>query len=181
MGQVLAEIDQALAEWLAGQHVFFVATAPRADSGHLNCSPKGGDTFRVLGPHEIAYLDLTGSGIESIAHIQENQRIVLMFCAFTGPPKIIRIHGRASVVYPDDPRYQALSSQFVPIPGARLIVHVDVTRVSQSCGFGVLLMDFRSDRDALQKWASQRTSAELIEYRRKKNAASIDGLPGYRG
>src|SRR5262245_16275670 len=102
MGKLFESLTPELQEWLAQQKIFFVATAPLAPGGHVNCSPKGGDTFRVLGAREVAYLDLTGSGIETVAHLQENGRIVMMFCAFSGPPKIVRLHGTGHVIYPND-------------------------------------------------------------------------------
>jgi hypothetical protein len=145
----------------------------------VNCSPKGGDTLRVLGEREIAYLDLTGSGIETIAHLQENGRIVIMACAFEGPPKIVRLHGRGEVVYPTDPRHGLLATAFPPQAGARAIIRVVVDRISDSCGFGVPLLEFAAERDQLARWTEQKGAA-LRAYRREKNARSIDELPGYR-
>src|ERR1700742_1900268 len=119
MGRVLEKIEPELAEWIARQKVFFVATAPLSANGHVNNSPKGGEAFRILGPMEVAYQDYTGSGAETVAHLQENGRIVIMFCAFTGGPKIVRLHGRGTVVEPDHERYEDLASRFPPNPGTR--------------------------------------------------------------
>jgi len=177
MSKVRDCIDEALATWMGEQHVFFVATAPLAAEGHVNCSPKGGDCFRILGPMEVAYLDFTGSGAETVAHLQENGRIVLMFCAFDGKPNIARLHGKGTVILPGDPRFAEWSARFTPNPGARAIVHVTVTRVSTSCGYSVPLLDFREDRDVLDRWAAAKGEQGLHDYRAEKNAASIDGLP----
>ena len=178
MSKVRSEgIDSSLGEWLQAQHVFFVATAPLSADGHVNCSPKGGDAFRVLGPWSAAYLDYTGSGAETIAHLQENGRIVLMFCAFDGKPNIVRLHGNGTVIAAGTPRYSEMERLFPMNPGARTLIHVEVTRVSTSCGFSVPLMDFRTDRDQLDRWAVSKGSEGLAAYRAEKNAASIDGLP----
>lgn len=178
MGKTLDSIDKETAEWLEAQPVFFVATAPLSAEGHVNCSPKGGDCFRVLGPLEVAYLDYTGSGIETVAHLRENGRIVLMFCAFSGRPEIVRLHGTGQVIAADHPDWERLSSRFPPNPGARAVVRVQVERASTSCGFAVPLMEYTADRDVLDKWAHKQEQAGLVEYRAKTNARSIDGLPG---
>jgi hypothetical protein len=177
MGKVLECIDTELAAWMRQQHVFFVATAPLAQDGHVNCSPKGGDCFRVLGPLEVAYQDYTGSGAETAAHLRENGRIVVMFCAFDGKPNIVRLHGRGELLTPDQADYEALAAQFPPNPGARAIIRVQVARVSTSCGYSVPTFDFRADRDILDKWATAKGEEGLAEYRRTKNVVSIDGLP----
>jgi hypothetical protein len=179
MGQIYESISPELSEWLARQRVFFVATAPLDGGQHVNCSPKGGDTFRILSGNEVAYLDLTGSGIETIAHLQENGRIVLMFCAFEGPPKIVRLHGRGAVVYPGAPDFEALRGRFPEFVGTRSIIRVAVARVSDSCGFAVPFMDFVEHRDALDRYAEKKGPAELAQYRQRRNQASIDGLRGY--
>jgi hypothetical protein len=170
-------IDDELARWLGRQHVFFVATAPLAGDGHINCSPKGGDCFRVLGPSEVAYVDYTGSGAETVAHVRENGRIVIMFCAFTGKPEIVRLYGRGEAILPGDSRFDTLAPHFPGNPGARAIVRVEVSRVSTSCGYSVPRMDFRENRDTLDRWAQSKGPNGLIEYRAQKNTASIDGLP----
>jgi hypothetical protein len=174
-----ADITPDLADWIARQHVFFVATAPRSPDAHINLSPKGGDAFRVLGPLEVAFHDYTGSGIETVAHLRENGRIVIMFCAFDGPPKIVRLHGQGTVIAPCDARFAGLAQLFPPNPGTRSIIHVAVTRVSDSCGYGVPLMDFRTDRDTLDRWAIGKGEGGLRAYRTAKNQRSIDGLLGF--
>lgn len=180
MSKTLESITPDLRDWLRQQHLFFVATAPRDEEAHLNCSPKGGDSFRVIGDHEVAYVDLTGSGVETISHLQENGRIVVMFCAFSGPPKIVRLHGQGSVLYPGTPEFAALAKHFPEHPGTRAIIRVRVSRVSESCGFAVPRFEFIEDRDTLDKWAEQKGRDELTAYREKKNKQSIDGIPGYR-
>src|SRR6195952_5781466 len=147
MGKVFAEIDDKLASWISRQHMFFVGTAPAGAQGSINVSPKGmGGTFAVLGPQTVAYLDYTGSGTETIAHLRENGRIVVMFCAFDGPPRIVRLHGRGEVLEPASPDFTALASRFPPRPGVRAVIRIRVQRVSTSCGFAVPLMDYRADR-----------------------------------
>ena len=180
MGKIFDRIDDELRQWLAEQKVFFVATAPLARDGHVNCSPKGGDTFCVLGDTEVAYLDLTGSGIETAAHIQENGRIVVMFCAFAGPPKIVRLHGTGEVIYPNHTGFRGLSDRFPDHSGARAIIRVAVTRISDSCGFGVPLLDFVARRDVLQEWCEKKGADGLAACRMTKNKVSIDGITGYR-
>jgi hypothetical protein len=174
------KLEPDLRDWIAQQKVFFVATAPLAGNGHVNCSPKGGDTFRVIGDREVAYLDLTGSGIETISHLQENGRIVVMLCAFEGPPKIVRLHGTGKVVYPGDPDYADLAGRFPNYAGARAVIRVKVERICESCGFAVPLLDFVDHRDALDKWADKKGPEGLARYRIEKNRASIDGVSGYR-
>jgi hypothetical protein len=180
MGKIYDALTPDLRAWLALQKLFFVATAPLAAAGHVNCSPKGTDTFRVLGEREVAYLDLTGSGIESVSHLQENGRIVLMFCAFEESPKIVRLHGRGEVIYPDHPDYSGLSERFPPRVGARSIIRVTLTRISDSCGFGVPRLDFVEQRDAMDRWAEKKGPEGVAAYRREKNQLSIDGIPGYK-
>lgn len=178
MSKQIDSIDNELRDWLHAQHVFFVATAPNNSGDHINCSPKGGDAFRVLNPMQVGYLDYTGSGIETAAHLQENGRIVVMFCAFDGRPNVVRMHGTGTYLPTGDPRFCALIESFPDNPGTRGIVLVDVSRISTSCGFSVPLMDFNADRDVLDKWAVSKGPDGLTEYRAAKNARSIDGLPG---
>ena len=161
--------------------MFFVATAPLAADGHVNVSPKGMDgTFAVLGPHRVAYLDYFGSGIETIAHLRENGRIVIMMCAFDGPPKIVRLHGRGRTLRPGDDGFAALRARFAKArdKGVRSIVVVDVDRISDSCGFSVPLMEYVADRDVLDVAQQRRDDDYFVEYGAAKNAASIDGLRG---
>ena len=179
MSDLLEKIDAELAGWIANQRVFFVATAPLGANGHINNSPKGGDAFRVLGPMEVVYQDYTGSGAETAAHLRENGRIVIMFCAFEGAPQILRLHGRGTVVLPGDGQFAALEKHFPEKPGTRAFVHVAVERVSVSCGYAVPLLDFRGQRDALDKWANAKGPDKLKEYRIQKNQLSIDGLPAF--
>ena len=177
MAQTFAEIDSVLAQWIVRQHVFFVATAPGGSDGLINCSPKGLDSLRVLGPRTVAYLDLTGSGAETIAHVKDNGRIVIMLCAFDGPPRIVRLHGRGAVIAPSDARFAEYVGQFPQHPGARAVILIDVTRVSDSCGYAVPLMDFRAEREALTRWAEKKQPSGVVDYQREHNAASLDGLP----
>jgi len=181
MGKLYDTINPELRDWLSQQKVFFVATAPTALEGHINCSPKGGDTFRALSDRQVAYLDLPGSGIETTAHLQENGRIVLMFCAFEGAPKIVRLHGTGQLVYPSAPDFERLLGEFPAHLGVRGIVSVSVDRISDSCGHGVPLMQFVARRDLMEKWSAAKGPAGLAEYRAAKNHVSIDGLKGYVG
>jgi hypothetical protein len=172
------DITDELAKWISAQRIFFVATAPLSPEAHINCSPKGGDSFRVLGPLEVVYHDYTGSGIETAAHVRENQRITIMFCAFQGPPRIVRLYGRGTVVGPDDPRFAAYNALLPPNAGTRAFIHVALTRVADSCGYAVPFFEYRGERDALDKWAKAKSPEQLDAYRAAKNRESIDGLPG---
>ena len=176
MGKIHEQISDELTDWIQRQHVFFVATAPSAPDGHVNCSPKGGDSFRVMDSHTVAYQDLTGSGAETIAHLRENGRIVIMFCAFEGAPKIVRLHGRGEVISPAHPDFESLSAFFPENLGMRAIIRTKVSRISDSCGFAVPFFDYQGQRDLLDKWAEAKGDAKLKEYRQEKNARSIDGL-----
>jgi len=187
MGQTHDVLDDALQRWIAAQPMFFVATAPSGSDGHINLSPKGDmATFRVLDPTRVAYVDLTASGIETVAHLRENGRIVLMFCAFNGSPKILRLHGRGRFVAPDDPGFADLLAAFSPSADVqaslRGIVVVEVTRIADSCGFVVPKMDLVGDRDQLYRHAEQKRIKQgegwKADYQRAKNATSIDGLAG---
>jgi len=178
LGKIHTEIDESLAKTLQNQHVFFVATAPLDPEGNLNLSPKGLDCFRILGPRTVAYLDVIGSGVETIAHLKENGRIVLMFCMFEGPPNIIRLHGHGRVIEPHLPEFRELASKFPAYETTRAIILVDVTRVSDSCGFGVPLMKYAGDRDQHFAWARKKGQDGLKTYKRERNRRSIDGLPG---
>jgi hypothetical protein len=181
MGKVYEQIDSKLASWLLAQPVFFVGTAPLAADGMVNVSPKGmSGCFAVLGERRVAYLDYTGSGAETIAHLRENRRIVIMFCAFDGKPIIVRLHGTGRYCTVDDAEFQMLRPRF-PKPetdGQRTIIVVDVTRISDSCGWSVPLMDYRADRDILDKACAHKAAEGLTrEYWANQNARSIDGLP----
>ena len=174
MGRIYEEISTELAEWIGRQKIFFVGTSPLSESGSVNISPKGYDTFRVLDSRTVAYLDLTGSGAETIAHLQENGRITFMWCSFEGPPRIVRIHARGKVASPEDPQFQGV---FDEIPGARSIIVATAERISDSCGYSVPVMKYEEERSRLREWAENKTDQELSEYRLQKNSASIDGLP----
>ncbi len=176
MGTIRETLDEAMIAWLGRQRLFFVATAPV--DGHVNVSPKGLDTFRVLGPTQVAYMDLTGSGVETIAHVRENGRITLMFCAFEGPPRIVRLYGTGSVHQAGDELFEAVAATVEPYPGRRSVVAVELDRVADSCGFGVPLYAYVGERDRLLDWSAAKSSDELIAYWGAKNGRSIDGLPG---
>jgi hypothetical protein len=177
MGKIFAAIDDDLRSFVEAQPLFFVATAPLSPSGHVNLSPKGLDTFRVLDERRVAYLDLTGSGNETAAHVAENRRITFMFCAFTGTPRILRIYGRGEAVLPTNPHWPELIALFPKYAGARQVIVADVEYVQTSCGFGVPRMDFVEERDQLPRWAESKGPEELGQYRRAKNSRSVDGLP----
>jgi Pyridoxamine 5'-phosphate oxidase len=179
MGKVYPSIDESMTSWLCRQRMFFVGTAPLSGDGSVNVSPKGmAGTFAVLTPSRVAYLDYTGSGAETIAHLRENGRIVLMFCAFDGPPKIVRLHGTGRAVLAGEPEFDELRPAFGKdrTLGQRSVIVVDVTRVSDSCGYGVPLMEFRDDRDVLDRSQERRDDAYFRDYWRQRNATSIDGL-----
>jgi len=176
MGAAFDALDATLTDWIAEQHVFFVATAP-AEGGHVNLSPKGHDTLRVLSPVEVAYLDLTGSGAETIAHTRQNGRITVMFCAFAGPPQILRIFGRGEAHPAGSARFEELVHGFDRLPGTRAIITVAIERVQTSCGYSIPFMDYRDERPTLQQWAARKGDVGLAEYWGEKNRESIDGLP----
>jgi hypothetical protein len=187
MGRQYESLDESLISWISAQPLFFIGTAPNAPDGHINISPKGSmRTFRILGPTTVAYLDLQGSGIETVAHLRENGRIVVMFCAFDGPPKIVRLHGEGRVVQNHEPGFAELVAQFEPSEEIRSvlrsIVVIEVNRISDSCGFVVPRMELVEERSQLFRWAEnkQRTLGEGWEdaYRRANNTTSIDGLAG---
>jgi hypothetical protein len=178
--RLLPELDAVQQQFIQAQPVFFVATAPLDAGGHVNLSPKGLDTFRVLDPHRVAYLDYPGSGAETIAHLRENGRIVVMFCAFDGPPRILRLHGRGDVVEPQDPDFAALRAHWGDGPQGRAIIRVVVERISDSCGFGVPRMTLDAERTQLSDWMDRKGEDGLRGYQAQKNAASIDGLPTLR-
>lgn len=179
MSKQLAAIDAELGEWISRQRLFFVASAPLAAAGHVNLSPKGGDSFRVLGPMEAVYQDYTGSGAETAAHLRENGRLVVMFCAFEGAPKIVRLHGMGTLATPDHPDFKRFEALFPPHLGTRAFVHLAVRRVSSSCGFAVPLYDHRGPRDLLDKWSEAQGPEKIAAYRAAKNQKSLDGLPAF--
>ncbi len=196
---MVESIDERLAGWLVAQPVFFVATAPLAREGRVNCSPKGNRGELVVpDPTTIAYLDQTGSGVETVAHLRENGRIVIMWAAFEGPPRIVRVHGTGRVVRLDDPELATRSPSFPamaavddvaqdpmgrpgPPVGARCVVVVHVERVSDSCGYGVPLLTFAGHRPTMDQWAERKGRPGIAAYQEEHNARSIDGLPGLPG
>jgi hypothetical protein len=178
MGKVQDSLDDGLTEWIGRQPVFFVATAPAA-GGHVNLSPKGLDTLRILAPDRVAYLDLTGSGVETIAHLRENGRITLMLCAFAGPPRILRLYGTGRVHQVGSPGFDTLREHFPDLPGARAVIEVDITRVQTSCGYAVPHMELVDERPTLREWAERRGPDGVAAYHAERNELSIDGLPGF--
>lgn len=177
MGKAYPHISDNLRDFVLAQPVYFVASAPLQADGHVNLSPKGLDTFRVLSPNRVAYLDLTGSANETAAHLAENGRITFMFCSFAGPPRIVRLFGTGRIVLPGDDEWNALSGQFEALPGTRQIIVADIHRVKTSCGFGVPTLEAPRPREMLLRWAESKGSEGLARYRKEKNARSIDGLP----
>jgi hypothetical protein len=178
MARTFEEIPGDLVPWIEAQSIFFVATASTDPDTRVNVSPRGLDTFRVLGANRVAWLDLTGSGVETIAHLRTDGRITLMFCAFEGPPRIVRLYGRGMVRTPDDEGHEGLRSRLPDLPGARAIIEVAVDRVSTSCGYGVPLMNFVAPREQLVESARRKGESKMAAYRARKNDESIDGLPG---
>ena len=179
MAKVYEAIDARLREWIERQPLCFVATAGLSADATVNLSPKSTEgTVVVLDERRVAYLDLTGSGIETVAHLRENGRITVMWCAFEGPPRIVRVHGRGRVVLPDDEGWASLAERFVAHRGARAIVEVTASRISDACGYTVPRMALVEPREALDTWTANRTDDELVAYRELRNTRSIDGLPG---
>lgn len=176
MGKSYSEIDEGLAKFIRGQSVFFAGTAPCDPEGHLNLSPKGLDTLRILDAKTVAYLDLIGSGVETVAHLKENRRIVLMFCAFQGPPMVLRLHGRGRVIEPGCEEFEDLAAQFPDFEAKRAVIIVEVERISTSCGYAVPLLKYEGEREQYFAWARKKGAEGLNTYRREKNRQSIDGL-----
>ncbi|MEZ0071461.1 pyridoxamine 5'-phosphate oxidase family protein [Planotetraspora sp. GP83] len=180
MGKVYERLTDRLCEFISAQPVYFIATAPE-HGGHVNVSPKGyADTFAVIDDTTVAYLDLDGSGVETISHIRDNGRVTLMFVAFGGPPNIVRLYGTGRVVTSHDPGFDDLITLFGPHPGVRSIIVVSCDRISDSCGFGVPFMSFDRDRTLLDEWAGRKDVQQKRAYRAKNNRESIDGLPALR-
>ena len=177
MAKLHEQITDRLAEFIRAQPMFFVASAPLAADGHVNVSPKGLDCLRILSPQRVAYVDLTGSGNETSAHILENGRITLMFCAFSGPPQILRLYGQGHTVLPGSDEWAQLAALFPEYHSARQIIAADIERVQTSCGYAVPLLDYVGQRDTLLRWADSKDDQGLEEYRCEKNVRSIDGLP----
>ncbi len=187
MGKVFDVIDEQLERWIFRQSMFFVGSAPLDADGRVNVSPKGPiDSLRVLTPTSVAYLDLIGSGAETIAHVRENGRIVIMLCAFEGPPRIVRLHGRGEVVLASEGRFGDLMemggfTEPATLEARRAIVLVEVDRIADSCGYGVPVMKLEENRPHMELWAAKKVRVggpeALLEYQREKNTRSIDGLP----
>lgn len=176
MGRSFDSITPQMRDFIGSQHMFFVATAP-SDGGRVNMSPKGYNSFRILGDHRVAYLDLTGSGAETIAHLRDNGRITFMFCAFEGKPNICRLYGNGRAVLPDDDEYDELVALFGQMAGVRSVIVADIDRTSNSCGFAVPFMDYVEERPRLADHWEGKSDDEVQAYWADKNASSIDGLP----
>ncbi len=179
MAKFYTHLDDSLRRFVGEQKMFFTATAPA--EGRINLSPKGMDTFRCLGPGRVAYLDLTGSGNETAAHLAENGRMTVMFCSFSEQPLILRIYGRGRVVLPGDGEWPELRPLFPQIPGERQIVVLDVESAQTSCGFAVPVYELKGERQKLVEWTLKKGEDGIRQYRREKNRVSIDGLPTYLG
>jgi len=182
MGKIFEEINDQLSQWLECQPVFFVATAPLARDQMLNCSPKGNrQEFLVTGPRSVAYLDQTGSGVETIAHLKENGRIVVMFCAFVGAPRIVRLHGVGRAVLKDSPEFDTIVARFPGATGVgvRSVIAIEVERISDSCGYGVPFMNFSEHRPTMDQWAERKGLSGIRDYWAQKNRRSIDDLEGF--
>jgi len=176
MGKVFPALLPEHESYIKRQHIFFVGSAPLSEEGHINISPKGYDTLQVISPTRVAYLDVTGSGNETSAHLAENGRITFMFVAFEGAPVILRLYGRGRVVLPDSPEWDEQVKQFVVIPGERQIIDVDIQEVKTSCGMSIPFFSYSGERDALKQWAAKMGDQEIEKYRRKKNRTSMDGM-----
>ena len=175
MGKDLTALTSAHLEFIADQKIYFVGTA--TESSRVNVSPKGMDTLRVLSSSSVAWLNLTGSGNETSAHVQQNPRMTIMFCAVEGSPLILRLYGRADVIHPRDVDWNGLSSRFEPIPGARQIFKLQIELVQTSCGMAVPYFEYRGDRPQLREWAERQGTDGLQDYWIQKNQTSLDGQP----
>jgi hypothetical protein len=178
MATIYEKLDDNLRAFITAQKMFFVATAPLDGEGNVNLSPKGYDSLAFLDDETVAWIDLGGSGVETMAHVRENGRITLMWCAFEGKPNILRLYGKAEAVAFDDPRFEVLLPLFPNYVRARAIVVVKIHRIADACGWGVPLMSFQGEREQLKRWVDHRPEDEWREHRYDKNALSIDGLPG---
>jgi hypothetical protein len=174
MGKRYADISTELQEFIREQKLFFVGTA--AEEGRVNISPKGMDTLRVLGPNKIVWLNLTGSGNETAAHLLKNSRMTIMFCSFEGKPMILRLYGTAQLYHSQDSAYHEFIQLFPEIAGSRQIIEMDVDLVQTSCGFAVPFMDFKEERTQLKSWAEKQGEERLESYWKEKNSSSIDGF-----
>lgn len=175
MAKFYSELNESLRSFIQEQKVFFTATAPNI--GRINLSPKGIDTFRCIDNQTVAYLDLTGSGNETAAHLIENRRMTIMFCSFSEKPLILRLYGEGQVFRPKDAEWQSLYSHFEPIPGERQIIILKIKSVQTSCGYGVPVYEFKQERETIRNWAIKKGKQGVVDYWREKNQKSIDGLP----
>lgn len=178
MGKVHPEINDRLRKFIEAQKMFFVASAPLKGDGHVNVSPKGYDTFRIVDPKTVMYLDYGGSGIETHAHVLENGRVTIMFCAFEGKPNILRLYGRGEVCAFHDEGYAEKMKSFPDFDRARAIITVHLTRIADSCGFSIPFYEYQGERDQLIRSHTHKTVEDWQEYRYSRNAESLDGLPG---
>ena len=181
MGRIYDTITESIAAFIEDQPMSFVGTAPLDAAGHVNLSPKGADSLRVVGPKTVIYADLTGSGAETIAHLRENGRITIMWCDFGPKPRILRTHGRGEYLLPSHPEFPALADEFPSYNGLRSIIRVNVSRIADSCGYGVPEMELIGQRSRMIEWGDGKSPAELNEYMHKNNTVSIDGLPAWEG
>jgi hypothetical protein len=177
MGKFYENIQPAHREFIQKQHLFFVASSPLDPGGHVNLSPKGLDSFRVFSESQVGYMDLVGSGNETSAHILENGRITFMFCAFQGPPNILRLYGKGRAILPGSPEWEQYAAGFTVFSGARQIILADIGLVQTSCGYGVPLYEYAGERDIYFKWADKKGPDGLEDYKKEKNLVSLDGLP----
>ncbi|WP_295802063.1 pyridoxamine 5'-phosphate oxidase family protein [Mucilaginibacter sp.] len=177
MGKFFDDILNQHKVFIENQKMFFVATAPLDSDGHVNLSPKGMDSFHVFSPNRVAYMDVIGSGNETSAHLLENGRITFMFCAFDGPPNILRLYGKGYTVLPGDAEWELLTAHFKLVLGTRQIIVADIDKVQTSCGFGVPFYNYEGERDQMQKWALNKGEEGLDAYKKEKNMLSLDGLP----
>ena len=180
MGKVFPDIDERNAEFIRRQHLFFVASAPLGGDGRVNLSPKGLDCFAILDPNTVAYLDLTGSGIETVSHLRENGRITFLFCSFEGPPRLLRLYGRGEVIEPGDADWPELIGRFPAYRNARTIIRTRLDRIADSCGYGVPQLHYAGERRQLLDWADRKGEEGIRSYQEDNNALSIDGLAGLR-
>ncbi|PKO00470.1 MAG: pyridoxamine 5'-phosphate oxidase [Chloroflexi bacterium HGW-Chloroflexi-4] len=177
MAKFYDSINDQIKEFIQHQHIFFVGSAPLSASGHVNVSPKGLDSFRVLSPNRVAYMDIISSGNETSAHTLENGRITFMFCSFEGAPNILRLFGTGRTVLKGDADWQELAKYFNLISSTRQIIVAEISKVQTSCGYGVPLYEFKGDRDQHFKWAEKIGPDGLVTYRNENNLISVDGLP----
>ncbi len=180
MAKLHATLDDRLQKFIRQQKIFFVTSSPLSPEGHANLSPEGFDTFRILGPKTVAYLDYTGSGVESIAHIKENGRFTVMFCSFAKSPKILRLHGTGSVIERSDADWTELIAHFTDCRLARAIIRLSIERICDSCGWGVPLFEYQGEREQFRRYDERQEDADLRRDQRRWNMKSVDDLPGLK-